>query len=40
VLLDQLPANALAGVVAVPVVTADIQSQADTADQYTAAIGS
>jgi FMN reductase len=36
VLLDQLPANALAGVVAVPVVTADIQSQADTAEAFLA----
>lgn len=32
VLLDQLPANALAGVVAVPVVTAGIQPQADAAE--------
>lgn len=32
VLLDQLPANALAGVLAVPVVTADIQAQADVAE--------
>ncbi len=32
VLLDQLPANALAGVLAVPVVTADVQSKADTAE--------
>jgi FMN reductase len=32
VLLDQLPANALAGVVAVPVVTADLQAQADSAE--------
>lgn len=30
--LDQLPANALAGVVAVPVVTALVQSQADAAE--------
>ena len=36
VLLDQLPVNALAGVVAVPVVTADIQSQADTAEAFLA----
>jgi FMN reductase len=36
VLLDQLPANALAGVLAVPVVTADIQSQADTAEAFLA----
>ena len=32
VLLDQLPANALAGVLAVPVVTADVQAQADVAE--------
>jgi FMN reductase len=32
VFLDQLPANALAGVVAVPVVTADVQPQADAAE--------
>lgn len=32
VLLDQLPANALAGVVAVPVVTAGIQPQADVSE--------
>jgi FMN reductase len=36
VLLDQLPANALAGVVAVPVVTADIQVQADAAEAFLA----
>jgi len=36
VLLDQLPANALAGVLAVPVVTADVQSQADTAEAFLA----
>jgi FMN reductase len=36
VLLDQLPANALAGVVAVPVVTAEIQSQADAAEAFLA----
>jgi FMN reductase len=36
VLLDQLPANALAGVVAVPVVTADVQSQADGAEAFLA----
>jgi FMN reductase len=36
VFLDQLPANALAGVVAVPVVTADIQSQADGAEAFLA----
>jgi FMN reductase len=36
VLLDQLPANALAGVVAVPVVTADIQAQADAAEAFLA----
>lgn len=36
VLLDQLPANALAGVVAVPVVTADIQPQADLAEAFLA----
>jgi len=35
-LLDQLPANALAGVVAVPVVTADIQPQADLAEAFLA----
>ncbi|BCJ47535.1 hypothetical protein GCM10010168_18930 [Actinoplanes ianthinogenes] len=32
VLLDQLPANALAGVLAIPVVTADLQEQADAAE--------
>ncbi|WP_436535694.1 NADPH-dependent FMN reductase [Actinoplanes sp. HUAS TT8] len=32
VLLDRLPANALAGVLAVPVVTADRQEQADLAE--------
>jgi FMN reductase len=32
VFLDQLPANALAGVVAVPVVTATLQAQADAAE--------
>ncbi|GAB1692519.1 hypothetical protein KRM28CT15_43220 [Krasilnikovia sp. M28-CT-15] len=36
VLLDQLPANALAGVVAVPVVTAEVQPQADTAEAFLA----
>lgn len=36
VLLDQLPANALAGVVAVPVVTAETQPQADTAEAFLA----
>jgi FMN reductase len=36
VLLDQLPANALAGVLAVPVVTADLQAQADTAEAFLA----
>jgi FMN reductase len=36
VLLDQLPANALAGVLAVPVVTAEIQSQADAAEAFLA----
>ena len=36
VLLDQLPANALAGVVAIPVVTADIQAQADSAEAFLA----
>ncbi len=34
--LDQLPPNALAGVVAVPVVTAETQSQADTAEAFLA----
>jgi FMN reductase len=36
VLLDQLPANALAGMLAVPVVTADTQPQADTAEAFLA----
>lgn len=36
VFLDQLPANALAGVVAVPVVTADVQSEADVAEAFLA----
>lgn len=36
VLLDQLPANALAGVLAIPVVTADIQEQADSAEAFLA----
>jgi FMN reductase len=36
VFLDQLPANALAGVVAVPIVTAEIQSQADAAEAFLA----
>lgn len=36
VLLDQLPANALAGVLAVPVVTADLQTQADAAEAFLA----
>ncbi|MBW6440260.1 NAD(P)H-dependent oxidoreductase [Actinoplanes hulinensis] len=36
VLLDRLPANALAGMLAVPVVTADIQSQADVAEAFLA----
>lgn len=36
VLLDQLPANALAGVLAIPVVTADIQAQADSAEAFLA----
>ncbi|MEV8510321.1 hypothetical protein AB0368_36585 [Actinoplanes sp. NPDC051475] len=31
-LLDQLPPNALAGVLGVPVVTADVQSKADIAE--------
>jgi FMN reductase len=35
-LLDQLPANALAGVVAVPVVTAESQPLADTAEAFLA----
>ena len=36
VLLDQLPANALAGMLAVPVVTADAQGEADTAEAFLA----
>ena len=36
VLLDQLPANALAGVIAVPVVTAELQAQADAAEAFLA----
>jgi len=36
VLLDQLPANALAGVIAVPVVTADSQPQAEVAEAFLA----
>jgi FMN reductase len=36
VLLDQLPANALAGVIAVPVVTAEVQPQAETAEAFLA----
>jgi len=36
VLLDQLPPNALAGVVAVPIVTAEIQQQADAAEAFLA----
>ena len=36
VLLDQLPANALAGMVAVPVVTAGVQSQADVSEAFLA----
>jgi FMN reductase len=36
VFLDQLPPHALAGVVAVPVVTAGTQSQADTAEAFLA----
>jgi FMN reductase len=36
VLLDQLPPNALAGVLAVPVVTADIQPRADVAEAFLA----
>ncbi|GAA2607249.1 NADPH-dependent FMN reductase [Paractinoplanes durhamensis] len=36
VLLDQLPANALAGVLAIPVVTADMQAQADLAEAFLA----
>ncbi|MEV4641127.1 NAD(P)H-dependent oxidoreductase [Actinoplanes sp. NPDC049548] len=35
-LLDRLPANALAGVVAVPVVTADVQPMADLAETFLA----
>ncbi|WP_272492989.1 NAD(P)H-dependent oxidoreductase [Jidongwangia harbinensis] len=35
-LLDQLPANALAGVVAVPVVTAETQPVADLAETFLA----
>lgn len=35
-LLDQLPANALAGVVAVPIVTAEAQAQADLAEAFLA----
>jgi len=36
VLFDRLPANALAGVLAFPVVTADIQAQADAAEAFLA----
>ena len=36
VLLDQLPANALAGVLAVPVVTADVQARADATEAFLA----
>jgi len=36
VFLDQLPLNALAGVVAVPVVTAAFQAQADVAEAFLA----
>ena len=36
VLMDQLPANALAGVLAIPVVTAEVQSHADTAEAFLA----
>lgn len=36
VLLDQLPANALAGVLAVPVVTAETQPQADATEAFLA----
>jgi len=36
VLLDQLPPNALAGIVAIPVVTAATQSQADTTEAFLA----
>jgi FMN reductase len=38
VLLDQLPANALAGVLAVPVVTADVQARADDAEALLATL--
>jgi FMN reductase len=38
VLLDQLPANALAGVVAVPIVTAEFQPQADAAEAFLARV--
>lgn len=34
--LDQLPSHALAGVVAVPVVTAELQTQADAAEAFLA----
>jgi FMN reductase len=34
VLLDQLPAGALGGVTAVPVVTAGVQPQADAAESF------
>jgi FMN reductase len=36
VFLDQLPANGLAGIVAVPVVTAAVQAQADAAEAFLA----
>jgi FMN reductase len=36
VFLDQLPANALAGVVAMPVVTAEFQPQAEIAEAFLA----
>jgi FMN reductase len=36
VLLDRLPANALAGVLAFPVVTAETQTQADVAEAFLA----
>jgi FMN reductase len=36
VLLDQLPPNALAGVLAIPVVTADVQAHADVAEAFLA----
>ena len=36
VFLDQLPANALAGIVAIPVVTASIQAQADATEAFLA----